>query len=425
MLLEMFPSFLPDFRSAVSDKSEATVMMENWDGCCCCMCDVTCAASVCDVTCAASVCDVTCAASVCDVTCAASVCDVTCAASVCDVTCAARSGMADVTSRTTGRTKRAVTCEMPGISCSARGHSGGTGVTSSTRGHSLTWPWALVAVLAWAATTTLAHPPPQQIPTIWEHFFVDGCNNTSDRNLTKELDLRSLLDGFYLELDIYGHNSPRLVAKSYEHCRLPSGALYRALLSGTHKKNVVVAFSEVPDDLVGEEDAGEGGGGAEGDTGGATGGTKNIHKCKLPLNKPITLLSGYGFLSCSEAGQQRASSLQAWREDVQAAEDEIISTRTKIMGGVGGGMALLLLGCAVCVVMRVRRSPREDYASRGRRPSQQSIKTRTTGEFPSSTTRSLQRVNQSSAHQKVLASASAGLTGSKRLRQMCLVRHVL
>lgn len=220
-------------------------------------------------------------------------------------------------------------------------------------------------------------------PTLWEHFFVDGCSfSPGGQNLTWTLPLRRLAGqgGFFLELDIYGPHTPMLTAGS-DMCTLSSSSFFRVTTEREENKRITLSFAKVPvqlDDTDDEKLDDE-----EDDPGS---GTEKEEKCTLPSSNLVTLQTGYGFISCRglEARAEAVSSLLAWKEDVKEIEAEAAFVRTKILGGVGGGMALLILGCAVCVAMRVRSSG--DVPARGgRRPSQiSSTRTRHTSDGHSS-----------------------------------------
>lgn len=332
-------------------------------------------------------------------------------------------------------------------------------------------PWAVVAVGVWTGVT-LAQSLSQDAPKLWQRFYLDGCSRYSKENISRSLDLYRLtaVNGFFVELDIYGFEKPKLVSKKGEHsCSLPAGALYRATVVKKEENTIKLAFFKVFDDVVdeseevngvvvGESGSQDGGGGEEEtrednederikryethsdgrtennkehdqprskETGESHGRRKRrgidqverkerrrreaeegrnkedgdgreeegkaVKECDLPVKHKVYLHSGYGFLSCRGPGSNHTVlALRSWREVVREVAAAFKSTRNKIIGGVGAGVSVILLSCVACIVMRVRRS-RRAYVSQGRRPSQQSLKTRSTLDAHSSTQQSLRR----------------------------------
>ncbi|XP_047477960.1 uncharacterized protein LOC125031315 isoform X1 [Penaeus chinensis] len=209
-------------------------------------------------------------------------------------------------------------------------------------------------------------------PVIWENFITDGCESLPG-NVSRQVPLRSLLDeGFFLQLDIYGTYTPRLLAAKAPPCVLPGSEMYRVKRGKTYKQHFEVLFETVtPVEVTSAEEEAkekEEEGEEEGNEGLEAGERKETPRkvatnCNFPTEGGgiVRLKSGYGFLSCrgeNDVDAARAA-LQAWREDVRREEARAASTKIAVMGGIGGGMAALVLFCVVCVMLRLR-------ATRGR-----------------------------------------------------------
>ncbi|KAG7156108.1 hypothetical protein Hamer_G026412 [Homarus americanus] len=245
------------------------------------------------------------------------------------------------------------------------------------------------------------------------------CKIPSVGNMTRNLHLKNLTSGFFLELDIYGFNAPRLMSSREESCELLAGALYWVTTMSDEQDKMRLTFKKIMDDgrpkggkeeevkkVGSEEKEGEGKNESSGmrqdmeekgmeekqDTGEAEESKEEekeekIMECVLPL--VVALNNGYGFLSCRglEEREEVLPTLKAWRKDVLEAEKKMSALKGKILGGVAGGLGLALVACAVCVITRLR--PRHERKFNGsRRPSQQSsqqIKTRVTHDHDSST----------------------------------------
>ncbi|XP_047477969.1 uncharacterized protein LOC125031315 isoform X2 [Penaeus chinensis] len=170
-------------------------------------------------------------------------------------------------------------------------------------------------------------------PVIWENFITDGCESLPG-NVSRQVPLRSLLDeGFFLQLDIYGTYTPRLLAAKAPPCVLPGSEMYRVKRGKTYKQHFEVLFETVtPVEVTSAEEEAkekEEEGEEEGNEGLEAGERKETPRkvatnCNFPTEGGgiVRLKSGYGFLSCR-------------------------------------GMAALVLFCVVCVMLRLR-------ATRGR-----------------------------------------------------------
>lgn len=229
----------------------------------------------------------------------------------------------------------------------------------------------LVAV-TWVLTA-LGRAQVDATHVIWENFITDGCESIAG-NVTRQVPFRSLLaEGFFLQLDIYGTYTPRLLAARARPCVLPESEMYRVKEGKRYKEHFQVLFETVtPVEVTSggeEEKEGEGEGEKEGNEEGEEAGQQKetsrrvAATCEFPAEGGgfVRLKSGYGFLSCrgeSDVGAARAA-LQAWREEVRREEAEAAATKSAVMGGIGGGMAALVLFCVLCVVLRLR-------ATRGR-----------------------------------------------------------
>ncbi|XP_063610843.1 uncharacterized protein LOC134784660 isoform X2 [Penaeus indicus] len=192
-------------------------------------------------------------------------------------------------------------------------------------------------------------------------------------NVSREVPLRKILDeGFFLQLDIYGTYTPRLLAKEVRPCVLPGSEMYRAKKGKLYKQHFEVLFETVtPVEVTSAADEGkekEEEGEEEGNEGLEAGERKETPRkvaanCNFPTEGEgrVRLKNGYGFLSCRGKNDVDAvrAALQAWREDVHREEARAASTKTAVMGGIGGGMVAVVLFCVVCVMLRLR-------ATRGR-----------------------------------------------------------
>ncbi|XP_037775308.1 uncharacterized protein LOC119572330 isoform X2 [Penaeus monodon] len=192
-------------------------------------------------------------------------------------------------------------------------------------------------------------------------------------NVSRQVPLLSLLgEGFFLQLDIYGTYTPRLLGRG-RPCVLPGSELYRVKEGKKDKQYFEVLFETItPEEVTSAEEEGkkkEEEGEAEGDKEGLEDGEgketprKVATKCNFSTEGGgfVRLKSGYGFLSCrgeKDVDAARAA-LQAWRKDVRREEARAASTKIAVMGGIGGGMVALVLFCVVCVMLRLR-------ATRGR-----------------------------------------------------------
>ncbi|ROT81271.1 hypothetical protein C7M84_025559 [Penaeus vannamei] len=133
----------------------------------------------------------------------------------------------------------------------------------------------LVAV-TWVLTA-LGRAQVDATHVIWENFITDGCESIAE-NVTRQVPFRSLLaEGFFLQLDIYGTYTPRLLAARARPCVLPESEMYRVKEGKRYKEHFqvlrVAATCEFP---------AEGGG-------------------------FVRLKSGYGFLSCREKDSEQTA----------------------------------------------------------------------------------------------------------------------
>ncbi|XP_042857699.1 uncharacterized protein LOC122243988 [Penaeus japonicus] len=260
----------------------------------------------------------------------------------------------------------------------------------------LSWNDTWLLMVAWLLVS-LGKSQAEAKPVIWEHFTTDDCDSLPG-NVSRQVPFRTLLgEGFFLQLDIYGTYTPRLLAARADPCILPGSEMYRVKEGKKYKQHFEVLFEAVPPVMITtgkekeEEESAE-----KGEEEGERKETPRtlVTKCNFPIGGGggyVRLKSGYGFLSCrgeNDVGAARAA-LQTWQKDVRGEETKAAATKVAVMGGIGGGMTALVLLCLVCVLMRLRATRGRERSRRTRRLTPpRSASTRITNDQVSSTQQS-------------------------------------